>query len=445
LRHSRICGLRQPTISRPVKCGVTSYERRSLFALFSSLVEALGMTPMVLAHPCSLLRRPGAAVSRLWPGIAIFASLASALYAQDIVGTWQGMLEIPNGPQGSPQRQTVLWKFERSITGLMVTSYSQDGSQPPIDGSLVVQGETVTVSLPSIGSKYEGELKSGGACIVGTFTQSTSLPLKLIRVNESTASPISYAVRPSTVTDCQTDRSGTKASAVAHGGIHWGPLLREWWLDIGIEQSERLIQEAKTRDQLNGKFFKEWFNDVAQYRYGLWNDGDKFFTSYLGHPLQGAVVEGIFWQNDDRVRFSEQDFHSAAYRKALLQAFAFATLDAVQWKLGPVSEASIGHVGLPAHWWDTPYYCNLYHEYCHPRTGLNDLVMNEVGGTVLMIGFQWTDKHLQVPIERRFHNRAIIDTTRILTNPPATLANLLRFRRPWFRDNRDGGNPHSTL
>jgi len=227
-------------------------------------------------------------------------------------------------------------------------------------------------------------------------------------------------------------------------GIHWRALISQWWLDIGIEQSERILQEAKTRDQLNGKFFKEWFSDVAQYRYGLWNDGDRFFTSYLGHPLQGAVVEGIFWQNDDRVRFSEQDFHSAAYGTALLQAFAFATLDAVQWKLGPVSEASIGHVGLPAHWWNEPYYCNLLHEYCHPRTGLNDLVMNEVGGTVLTIGFQWTDKHVQVAIEKQFHNRAVIDTTRILTNPPASLANLLRFRRPWFRDNRDDANPHPT-
>jgi hypothetical protein len=333
------------------------------------------------------------------------------------------------------------------MSGLMVTSYSTDGSQLPIDGSLAVQGGNVLVSLPGIGSRYEGELKSGGTCIVGTFTQSTSLPLKLIRVNES-ASPIAHAVpathRPSKVTECQTDRIGTTVKAVAHGGIHWGPLLREWGLDIGIEQSERIVQEAKTRDQLNGKFFKEWFSDVAQYRYGLWNDGDKFFTSYIGHPLQGAVVEGIFWQNDDRVRFSEQDFHSAAYRKALLQAFAFATLDAVQWKLGPVSEASIGHVGLPAHWWNAPYYCNILHEYCHPRTGLNDLVMNEVGGTVLMIGFQWTDKHVQVAIEKQFHNRAVIDTTRILTNPPASLANLLRFRRPWFRENRDGANPHST-
>ena len=406
------------------------------------------MTPKTLVLPCSQLRRLKAVVRRLWAGIAIFTSLTSTLAAQDITGTWQGKLENPNGSQGSPQQQTVVWKFARGMTGLMVTSYSADGSQPPINGSLVVQGGNVMVSLPSIGSRYEGELKSGGTCIAGTFTHSTSLPLTLIRVSQSTASPIANIVaapnEPAKVAECLTDRTGTTVNAATPGGIHWGPLLREWWLDIGIEQSERILQEAKTRDQLNGKFFKEWFSDVAQYRYGLWNDGDKFFTSYIGHPLQGAVVESIFWQNDDRVRFSEQDFHSAAYRKALLQAFAFATLDAVQWKLGPVSEASIGHVGLPAHWWNEPYYCNLFHEYCHPRTGLNDLVMNEVGGTVLTIGFQWTDKHVQVPIERRFHNRAVIDTTRILSNPPQSLANLLRFRRPWFRDNRDGASPHST-
>ena len=63
-------------------------------------------------------------------------------------------------------------------------------------------------------------------------------------------------------------------------------------------------------------------------------------------------MAAIFWQNDDHVRFSDQSFHSAAYRHALLQVFAFVTIDAVQWKLGQVSRSSIGNVGLPAHWWD---------------------------------------------------------------------------------------------
>jgi hypothetical protein len=218
------------------------------------------------------------------------------------------------------------------------------------------------------------------------------------------------------------------------GGIHWGPLLREWWLNLAMEHTVRILKEPKTRDQLSGPFLHGWINTVSMYRFDRWDDDDKFVTSYLGHPTQGAIVAAIFWQNNDHVRFSDQDFHSAAYRKALLQAFAFVTVDAVQWKLGPLSEASIGHVGLPAQWWDRD--CKALNIPCEPRTGLNDLVLNEVGGTAMTIGFQWLDKHLQKRIEKRVQNRALIDTTRMLTNPPQSVANIVRFRAPWFRDNR---------
>jgi hypothetical protein len=218
------------------------------------------------------------------------------------------------------------------------------------------------------------------------------------------------------------------------GGIHWGSLFQQWFLNLVIEQTERIAKEPKTRAQLSGPFFQDWFDTVSSYQFDRWDDNDKFITSNLGHPAQGAVVASIFWQNDDYVRFSDQDFHSAAYRKALLQAFAFVTFDAVQWKLGPLSEASIGNVGLPAHWWDRD--CKQLNIPCEPRTGLNDLVLNETGGMVMFIGFQWLDKHVQKRIESRVQSRAVIDTTRILMNPPQSVANIVRFRRPWYRDNR---------
>ena len=142
----------------------------------------------------------------------------------------------------------------------------------------------------------------------------------------------------------------------------------------------------------------------------------------------------MFWQNNDHVRYTEQDFHSAAYRKALLQAFAFAAVDAVLWKVGPLSESSIGNVGLPVKWWDRD--CKALGIPCVARTGVSDMVMNEVGGTVMTIGFQWLDKHVQKRIEKRVQSRALIDTTRILTNPPQSVANIVRFRAPWFRDSR---------
>jgi len=231
--------------------------------------------------------------------------------------------------------------------------------------------------------------------------------------------------------------SGAGAALTApkrSGHIHWGPLVRQWWSFIAIEHTERILQEHKTREQLSGPFFHDWFNTVSSYRFDRWDDDDKFVTSNLGHPTQGAIVAAIFWQNNDRVRFSDQDFHSAAYRHALLQAFAFVTIDAVQWKLGPLSEASIGNVGLPARWWDRD--CKALNIPCVPRTGMNDLVLNEVGGIAMTIGFHWLDKHVQKGIEQRVHNRALIDTTRILTNPPQSVANIVRSRAPWFRDNR---------
>jgi hypothetical protein len=202
------------------------------------------------------------------------------------------------------------------------------------------------------------------------------------------------------------------------GGIHWGPLLRQWWLNLVMEQTVRIAKEPKTRYALGGPFFRDWFSSVSTYHFNRWDDDDKFVTSNLGHPAQGAIVAAIFWQNNDYVRFSDQDFHSAAYRKALLQAFLFVTFDAVQWKLGPLSESSIGNVGLPAHWWEQEWACKQFNLPCDPRTGLNDLVLNEVGGTAMTIGFQWLDKHVQKRIEKRVQSRALIDTTRILTNPP---------------------------
>jgi hypothetical protein len=218
------------------------------------------------------------------------------------------------------------------------------------------------------------------------------------------------------------------------GGIHWGPLLREWLTFVAIEQTERVIKESKTRSQLGGPFIRDWFDTVSVYHFDNWNDGGKVFTSYIAHPAMGATTQAIFWQNNDHVRFAEQDFKSPAYRKALLQAFALAAADAVIWKVGPLSESSIGNVGLPVHWWDKD--CKALHIPCVDRTGVSDMVMNEVGGTAMTVGFQWLDKHLQRRIEGRFQNRYFINTTRMLTYPPQCLANIVRFRAPWYRDNR---------
>jgi hypothetical protein len=257
--------------------------------------------------------------------------------------------------------------------------------------------------------------------------------MSMAALGQSTAPPI----EKDTVSAAPAAPSPGHAVAQAPdhpGGIHWKSLMEQWWLNLMMEQTVRIAKEPKTRDALSGPFFHDWIHTVSVFQFGRWNDDDKFITSNLGHPAQGAIVAAIFWQNDDNVRFSYQDFHSKAYRKALLHTFLFVTFDAVQWKLGPVSEASIGNVGLPAKWWDRN--CKQLNIPCEPRSGMNDLVLNETGGMLMTIGFQWLDKHVQRRLEERFPHRSFIDATRIIGNPPQSIANIIRFRRPWLRDTR---------
>ena len=113
------------------------------------------------------------------------------------------------------------------------------------------------------------------------------------------------------------NRVGPAATAEKRpDAIHWGSLIREWWLYIVMEQTERIVKESKTRSQLSGPFFRDWFNTVSVYR--LRSIGTT--TASSSRPISATrrrapSWQAIFWQNNDHVRFSEQDFHSAAYRK----------------------------------------------------------------------------------------------------------------------------------
>jgi len=70
-----------------------------------------------------------------------------------------------------------------------------------------------------------------------------------------------------------------------HGGIHWKSLIEQWLLNLTIEQTERIAQQAKTRDVLSGPFFHDWFTTVSLYHFDRWDDNDKFITSNLSHPM----------------------------------------------------------------------------------------------------------------------------------------------------------------
>ena len=139
---------------------------------------------------------------------------------------------------------------------------------------------------------------------------------------------------------------GTNTARNERPGIQWRSLILQELFLVGVQHGFRLATEPKTRRELDGPFFADWAKIISNTQWNRWSDGDKKFTSGVAHPVNGAVVAWIYRHNDTRARYLEQDFHNPAYRNTLLRSFAVATVAAVLWKIGPLSEATIGHVGL---------------------------------------------------------------------------------------------------
>lgn len=203
--------------------------------------------------------------------------------------------------------------------------------------------------------------------------------------------------------------------------FQWGAALRQSLRFLAIQHAFRLATEDGTRADLKGPFFKDWFATVASLR--GWRDGDPFMVNYIGHPMMGAVSGYIQVQNDPRGRKQEVGFNKE-YFKSRLRAFGFAALYSTQFELGPLSEASLGNVGI------RPTKLSR-----HPM-GYVDLVVTPVIGTAWLMGEDALDKHVVLPLESRVHNKTVRLLIRSFLNPSRSMANVLRSKWPWYRDDR---------
>lgn len=107
-----------------------------------------------------------------------------ALFAQNIVGTWQGTLEPPQATQGL----RIVIKISRADNeSLRAAFYSIDQGAQPINASAVsLQGSALKMTVAAIGGNYEG--KWSGDTISGTWSQGgPMLPLNLTRATPETA------------------------------------------------------------------------------------------------------------------------------------------------------------------------------------------------------------------------------------------------------------------
>ena len=194
--------------------------------------------------------------------------------------------------------------------------------------------------------------------------------------------------------------------------FRWSAALKQSLIFLGVQHGYAFTQR-KTRRDLKGPFFKDYISSVESLH--GWADGGKFFTNYIAHPMQGSLLGFIQVQNDPKgvkLHYNE----SSAYWRSRLKALAWSAAWSTQFEIGPVSQASIGNVGL------------------HGKQTYVDIVMTPTAGIGLLVLEDFLDENLVKVIERNSKNFYVKIVSRTFLNPTRSVANLLRFKSPWYRD-----------
>lgn len=204
-----------------------------------------------------------------------------------------------------------------------------------------------------------------------------------------------------------------KKDTVGREGFNWRGAFGQSLLFLGVQHGYAVIAQQKTRDALKGKFWKDYADSVKSLH--GWDDGGRFFTNYVAHPLQGSFTGFIYVQNSPQAR-REQFSMTGKYWKTRMKAMLWTTAWSTQFEIGPISQASIGNVGLKG------------------KQTWEDIVVTPTLGTAVLVGEDFFDQYLIKAIERRTNNFYVRIFARMLFNPSRNFSNMLRFKTPWYRD-----------
>lgn len=185
-----------------------------------------------------------------------------------------------------------------------------------------------------------------------------------------------------------------------------------------IEHGTRVAFQDKTRRELKGPFWADYRRSIRAP--DTWEDGDSWWVNYLGHPIHGAAA-GYNWLDhgpDDAVEIGL----SGRYWGSRARATAWIAAYSLQFEFGPLSEASIGNVGMRP-----------------GTTGWVDHVVTPAGALGLIVAEDALDRYFVKWVEARTTNRVWRASLRLIFNPGRTLSNSASGRLPWHREGRPLG------
>ena len=194
------------------------------------------------------------------------------------------------------------------------------------------------------------------------------------------------------------------------GSIAWRSLLRDSIVLLLVQQSYRItFEDSGTRENLKGPFFEEWFASVSTLC--CWDDGDRMTTNYLFHPLMGSTAAFVF-ANNHRASQETPIGNNSRYWKAKGAQGLYSFIYSLNFEIGPLSEASIGNVGLKP---GEMTYC--------------DFVVTPGIGLLISIGEDAARLHIIDRVKRSHLYWG--NTLAVLLNPTRSVANVMGGKAPW--------------
>jgi len=209
--------------------------------------------------------------------------------------------------------------------------------------------------------------------------------------------------------------------------FHWKPALRETLMFATLMHVERL-SDPDTIPELKGPLFKDYFRSVANLH--GWDDWDPILIQYVGHSFHGATDSRIELQNNPNGRAI--DWGEPGYWHSRFVAMAWNAFWGAQFKIGLYSETMIGNVGLPNQYRERP----LPRGADYGRMAWSEFFVNPIGGSTWVITEDVLDRYVVRRLEPTANRHAMYVVRSFLT-PSRAWANLLRFKRPWYRETRD--------
>jgi hypothetical protein len=130
--------------------------------------------------------------------------------------------------------------------------------------------------------------------------------------------------------------------ASSGNGFRWRDAIAQTFFFTSIQTLGRLPNQS-TRVNMGGPFVNDWLRSAAGLFDHNWNDGNKIATNYIAHPAGGAVYANIARQNS---RYRGLLPGDRGYVKGVMLGMAFAAGASLNHEIGPISEASIGNIGM---------------------------------------------------------------------------------------------------